>query len=487
MNRWKKALRLEIKVAQIVHQQERNGVEFDLDKAIGNIEYLTAQMDKIYEEVRPYLSTEVEIPYGVEVKAPFLAKGGFRDSVIKWYGEDIPDIGGPFSRVRFVDPDIGSRIKLIKQLLNQGWIPCMYTDKGSPKLTDKGVPVPSLEKIEAPVGKALARRFVLSHRRSQIQGWINRIRPDGRLTAGANSCGTNTARMRHRGVVNVPKASAKVLFGYEMRDLFIAREGYRLVGHDASGLEARIMGHYTYPIDGGVFANEILEGDVHSKNALAFFPTQLEGIEVGSPEFAPWRDLAKTLFYGLIYGAQIGKVKSTVGCSQREAKRIFEAFWSINPGLGRLRDKIIALSDKNGWIPGLDGRKIFTRSSHSALNALFQSGGAIVMKKSIAILDYWVKKEGLDVYKVIDMHDEAQEEVRNSDIITITGTKEEVIEQSEGRIWTSPHESGETYTSHYCLYGELAVKSIRAAGRTYDLRCDLDAEYKVGRSWAETH
>lgn len=487
MNRWKKALQLEIAVAQIVHQQEKNGVEFDLNKANRFITYLTAQMDRIYTEVRPYLSNEVDQPYGVEIKEPFLMKGGFRESVIKWYGEEIPDIGGPFSRVEFVDPDIGSRIKLIKQLLNQGWVPCMYTKKGSPKLTDKGIPVPSLEKIEAPVGKALAKRFVISHRRSQIQGWINRIRPDGRLTAGANSCGTNTARMRHRGVVNVPKASEKVLFGYQMRDLFIARELYKLVGHDASGLEARIMGHYTFLIDGGAFAHEILEGDVHTKNALEFFPKQLRGIRPGTPEFEPWRDLAKTLFYGLIYGAQVGKVKSTVGCDQREAKRIFEAFWRVNPGLGKLRDKIIAMSDKNGWIPGLDGRKIYTRSSHSALNALFQSGGAIVMKKSMAILDYWVKKNGLDVYKVIDMHDEAQAEVPESEIITISGTKEEVIAQSSQGIWTKPHKDGKIYTSQYCLYGEMAVKSIRKAGEAYKLRCDLDAEYKIGDSWAETH
>lgn len=487
MSSWLRALQMELDVARIIHRQEGNGVGFDLSKANRYVTYLTDQMDRLYKEVRPYLTTEVERPYSIEIKEPYLASGGYRESVIKWYGDNIPDICGSFSRVEFVDPDIGSRVKLVKQLLDQGWIPCMRTPKGFPKLTNKGIPVPSIERIEAPVGKALAKRFVISHRRSQIQGWIDRVRPDGRLTAGANSCGANTARMRHRGVANVPKASKEILFGYQMRDLFIPRDGYKLVGHDASGLEARIMGHYTFPIDGGVFAHDILEGDIHSKNALEFFSDKLVGKTRGDEGFEAFRDLAKTLLYGLIYGAQVGRVRSVVGCSRIEAQRIFETFWRINPGLGKLRDKVIAIAKKNGWIPGLDGRKIFIRSPHSALNALFQSGGAIVMKQSMSILDHWIKTKGIEAYKVIDMHDEAQAEIPESDIITISGSKEEVLRATSRGIWTDIHKDGERHTSQYCLYGEMAVESIRRAGKVYKLRCDLDAEYKVGNSWAETH
>ena len=37
------------------------------------------------------------------------------------------------------------------------------------------------------------------------------------------------------------------------------------------------------------------------------------------------------------------------------------------------------------------------------------------------------------------------------------------------------------------LVGEIAVRSIRAAGEELGFRCPLDGEYKVGRNWAETH
>ena len=487
MTDWRRSIATETQVARIIHQQELNGVEFDLKKANRYIEYLTKQRQRLYDEVRPYLKTEVVRPYAVEIKEPYKRDGTLCQAVLKWYTEEVPAISGPFSRIRFQDPDIGSRQKLTKQLLEHGWKPELFTDKGAPKLTEKGEPVPSLLRIKAPIGKKLAKWYVIQHRQSQIQGWINKIRPDGRLTAGANSCGTNTGRMRHRNVVNVPKASSEVLFGYQMRDLFIARKGYSLVGHDASGLEARVMGHYTFPIDNGAFATEILHGDIHSKNAIGFFEDSLKGRIRGDEGFEEYRDKAKQLFYALIYGAQVSKVMYIVGCSRKKAQKIFDAFWELNPGLGRLRDKVIKIANKQGWLPGLDGRRIYVRSSHSALNALFQSAGAIIMKESMILLEDMVRKAGLEVIKVLDMHDEAQAEVPNSDIARVEGSEEEVRDAISRGIWTSPKEKDGTFSSMYCQYGEFAVKSIREAGEVCNLRCDLDAEYKIGRSWAETH
>lgn len=297
--------------------------------------------------------------------------------------------------------------------------------------------------------------------------------------------------MRHKNVVNVPKADPKVVFGYEMRDLFISRAGYRLIGHDAAGLEARVMAHYTTPYDDGEFAHEILHGDIHSKNARIFYPKETEGLEKGDPAFDSYRSKSKNGFYGLVYGAQPPKLASTLDVSVREGKALFEAFWSENYALGKLRDRIIRMSERNGWIPGIDGRKIYTRSSHSALNALFQSCGAIIMKASMVILDHWVIKEGLDVIKVLDMHDEAQAEQSEAEILYYeTDTEEEAMNfHKEGQIWMPVEKvhGQELFKTGYTRYGELAVKSIIKAGTYLEIRCPLDAEYKIGRSWAETH
>ena len=459
MTDWTRALKLEQEVARIITQQEINGVAFDKLKAHGHVIKLEHYKKELYNQIRPSLIMELVVPYTVEIKKPFLKNGGYSKAVIDWYA-DPSIVGGPFTRIDWEEPDLGSRQKVIKQMLRLGWKPDMFTEKGSPKLTDKGLPTPSLERF--PVGELLAKYYTYSHRQSQIKGWIENVRPDGRITAGANSCGTNTARMRHRTVVNVPKADPKVLFGHEMRELFIARQGYRLVGHDASGLEARMMAHYTYKYDDGEFADLILNGDIHAHNARIFFEEEVADLSTDSPEFKSFRSRGKNGTYCLMYGGQPAKLASTLGVAPSKAKYLFDAFWRGNPALGKLRDIVIRMSENQGWIPGLDGRRIFTRSSHSALNALFQSGGAIVMKQSMVLLDRWVREKGLRVYKVLDMHDESQAEVPEMDCYFVDD-----IER--------------------CEYGELACESIREAGRILNLKCDLDADYSIGSNWAETH
>lgn len=485
---WAKVINLELEVAKIIRKQEENGVKFDLDKAKTYVVQLEDMKGTLYDQIRPYLRAEINNPYPKPIEEPFKLNGDYRDTVVKWFGDDAHIVRGAFTRITITEPDLGSRQKLIKQLLSFGWKPEEFTDKGFPKLTDKGEPVASLFRIKAPIGRQIAEWYVLTHRQSQIVGWIKRIRADGRLTAAANTCGTNTGRMRHKIVVNVPKASDKVVFGYQMRDLFIADEGFLLCGHDASGLEARMMGHYTTPLDDGWFANELLNGDIHSKNAKIFFAKELAGKERGDEGFEGYRDLAKTVFYALIYGAQAKKISSIFGCNTKEAQIIIDEFWEANGGLGKLRKKVIAMADRWGYVPGLDGRKVYIRSSHSSMNALFQSGGAIVMKVAMVILAHWIERANLEVRKVIDMHDESQSEIPVSDIFTFQGTSvESLLSESTGRIITKPHAVEGGFESYYCKYGELAVKSIRKAGEMLNLRCALDAEYKIGRSWAETH
>ena len=110
--------------------------------------------------------------------------------------------------------------------------------------------------------------------------------------------------------------------------------------------------------------------------------------------------------------------------------------------------------EKKGTLPGLDGRRLFIRSEHAALNTLLQGAGAIVMKKALVIFNKYIKLYELDAHFVANVHDEWQLEV-----------KEEDAE----------------------LVGQLGVRSIVNAGEVLKLNCPLDGEYKVGNNWKETH
>ena len=124
-------------------------------------------------------------------------------------------------------------------------------------------------------------------------------------------------------------------------------------------------------------------------------------------------------------------------------------------GLDRLTAAAQSRADQ-GWLYGLDRRKIAIRSAHSALNTLLQSAGAIVMKKAFEI--FWIENEdkhGVEFRLLANVHDEQQ----------IQCPTPELAEK----------------------YGSLFSDAIRRAGVALDLGVELDGEFSLGNNWSETH
>lgn len=76
------------------------------------------------------------------------------------------------------------------------------------------------------------------------------------------------------------------------------------------------------------------------------------------------------------------------------------------------------------------------------------------MKQASVFLDREAERRGLDHKKVGDIHDEGQHEVAEADA-------EE--------------------------FGKLAVQCIRDAGEELGFCVPLDGDFKIGKTWAETH
>jgi len=453
---WDESIALEHSMAKIMTQQEINGVYFNTEQAEKYVEELSAKVQAIDDYLLPSLPHKVR-QRGATVNDPFTAKGDYS----KKYREDISYCSGPFTRIT-IDPfDLGSIASVKAYLLEHGWEPDMWNiskktgERASPKLEG------SFRGVSGDLPSKVKERITLRHRKSQIEGWIKNVRDDHRLTAGANTCGTNTGRMRHQNVVNVPKANSnaegliwntddqKDFFGTQMRSLFCVEPGAdtSMVGHDAAGLELRMLAHY---MKDDKYIEEILHGDIHTYNQEA------AGL--------PTRDLAKSFIYALNYGAGDEKLGSIAGGGSVLGGKLRRTFLRTLPKLETLLRSVKRAAAK-GYLRGLDGRRVWMRRdssgkvmTHKALNTLLQHSGSILMKKSSIIL--W--EELIPQYpelqknakKVIDMHDESQAEILNK------------------------------YVELYC---KLAVQSIVEAGEYYKLRIPMDADTNVGDNWACTH
>jgi DNA polymerase I-like protein with 3'-5' exonuclease and polymerase domains len=439
------ALFIEHHVQRIITKQEQNGVQFNSTRAKFYVHALREKQAMLYRKIRPYLSLQLTSPFDRPVSRPYLKSGEYSAPVKKWFGEEeIHCVGGPFTRIAYVEPDLGKRQQLVAQLMQLGWKPVAFTEKGNPKLTVEGEPCESLRSIGSEIGQWIADWYTYRHRESQIAGWLERVRSDGRIEARAITIGTPTFRFRHSGVVNVPKAAKQVLFGRQMRSLFGCRKGYRLVGYDASGLELRMLADV---INDEEYTYIVVHGDPHTKNQN----------DAGLPN----RDNAKTFIYAFIYGAGDAKIGVIVGGSRVAGKRIKQKFLAANPKLAKAISDTQAAA-RRGYLVGIDGRKITMRRDkftgeiqvHKALNTRLQCAGAVVMKWAMVILDEWIDQYNLDAPKVIDMHDEGQHEVR---------------------------------LDHVQLFRTLAPLSIVTAGQMLQLNVPLAGEAKVGLNWAHTH
>jgi DNA polymerase I len=291
--------------------------------------------------------------------------------------------------------------------------------------------------VGIPQAALIAEYLMLQKRIGLVSSWIDAVDDTtGRVHGYVNSIGAVTGRMTHSSpnMAQVPSNGSP--YGVESRGCWVAAEGYSLVGCDASGLELRMLAHY---MDDKDYTSEVLDGDIHTANMLAAGLTE--------------RPQAKTFIYAFLYGAGDAKIGSIVGGGAKEGKRLKDQFLANTPALAKLKDRVAAKA-KAGYLNGLDGRKVYVRSEHAALNTLLQSAGAIIMKKALTLLSDYAKLWGIEHRFVGNIHDEFQCEV-------IKG-KEDV-------------------------FGRLAVSCIQAAGLHFKLRCPLDGDYKVGESWANTH
>lgn len=320
-------------------------------------------------------------------------------------------------------------------------------------------------------------------------GFLSAVRADGRVPTPADTLGANTGRYRHRIVCNIPRVTS--LFGEEMRSMFRSGKGLWQLGYDFASLEARIMGHYVLPYTEGESLAEALvaekPNDIHSINAKKL------GID---------RSAAKSFSYASIYGAQPKKLAKMLGISEAEAKVLFNAYWDAVPALKELKaavERSWELNDKK-YIKGLDGRRLSTRSKHSLINVLFQSGGAIAAKWSAVRMaqemerldilgdPFLHSKTDIKVWWMIHMHDE-QQMACHPKLMHVQSYASE--QEAKAALVAGSSAIGHGTKGSYVGFKTQPVEcidfGIKTACEELKLRVDLGFEWIPGLNWGQCH
>lgn len=454
------AIELEHNIAWLMAKQERNGFCFDKDKAVELYAKLSERRQVLMEAlVKSFGSWKRLVGY-------------------KTYKRDNTKMGiiagktYPIYKEETFNPS--SRDHIAKVLKERGWEPTVFTTGGKPQVNEE-----TLKDAPDIPEKAMLLEYLLIQKRiSQLAegdyAWLKMMKDDKdgitKIHGSVNPNGAVTGRATHSypNVAQVPSGHSP--YGMECRSLFKAPEGWYEVGVDASGLELRCFSHFLYPYDNGAYLHEILNGDIHTANQKA------AGL--------PTRDNAKTFVYGFLYGAGDEKIGQIVGKDKAEGKRLREKFLKAVPAIKTLRDGIenslIASSvwlggiNKVTWkkrirngldyshcIVGLDGRPVYVRSAHSALNTVLQSAGALICKLWMVRWEENMRKAGYkhgwdgDFCLMAWIHDEGAYACRTKEI------------------------------AEACV--RIAQESMRQVQKEFNFRAQLDTEGKIGHNWGECH
>lgn len=491
------AVVLEHQIHSLMGTQEQNGILFDVEAAEDLAHELGQEADRLTATAiahygkwwRPAKKRVVKMlwddPDGINKKKKYDApRAEFGEDLSRaiWGEVTVPSKtlkykfeigkpharweGVPFTPIELAEFNPNSRDQVVDRFTTvYKWNPVDFTDTGRPTVDDS-----VLRNLSGhiPMAEELAEIFYYKKRIGQIatgaNAWLKKVGKDGYIHAYVNVGGTISGRASHvsPNLAQVPKVKSKkgvgILkgragdHGWECRRLFKVPEGWFMVGTDLSGIELRCFGELLAKYDNGAYLELVLHGDIHTYNM------ELAGLDS--------RDQAKTFIYALIYGAgdvKLGSIVSPLADEEEQRAigvRLRERFMKGLPAFARVVADIKRAAAR-GYLIGLDGRRLYVRSPHSALNTQLQSNAALIAKKWVCLTEERLEEQGLrqgwkyDFVNLLWIHDEDQQGARNREIAEIVAST--------------------------C---KLAAAD---AGKFFNYVCPIDAEFKIGTDWAATH
>ena len=139
-------------------------------------------------------------------------------------------------------------------------------------------------------------------------------------------------------------------FGKEIRSAFIPKDGYKIVGGDYSGFELRIIAEFSQDL---TWINAFNNGeDLHSILCTKTFNIPIEDVKKPfppKPTFT-YRDVQKTINFGLAYGMSEFKLADTIQIPIDDAKKLIKKFFSVVPAVSSFLTQLGELGKTRGYI-----------------------------------------------------------------------------------------------------------------------------------------
>ncbi len=458
----------------IQNKQKKHGFPFNLRKAQELYVTLRQRQEELKNEIYKLWPPEF-LPVRAFAKArkkDGTHTKGYVDNRGK-YPQLTENPDGTYTAFDWVEFNLGSPDQRIAKLQELGWVPTKFTKKtkkgggGNPQIDEDSL----LAYAELSGNKevlALAKWIVVFSRANMVNTWMEAYNEKTGAIHGTLFIAA-TLRYRHSNPnsANIPavrmkkdeKGNDQIQYGedgawtYESRDLFDCGdyEEWSLVGLDGTGIQNRCL------IDGLIrtvgheqvagFTELSLRGDIHKHNINVLGLTH--------------KAAAKKFYYSLMMGAggallAADQAQFGTHLTAKQGQELKEAMIASIPGFNEYIKALQRELETCGRIKLCDGTPILVSSPHMVIPYKLQGDESRLMKRAMIYVDQEINRQRLrdHVFKVADIHDEWQYKVRNK-----------YVEQ----------------------FVALALPCFRRAGESFGYNLPIDGDFKVGKTWAETH
>lgn len=270
----------------------------------------------------------------------------------------VGKMGNNYDRCEIKTLNMNSTQQVVEALKAQGWKPTAFTAKGAAKCDSK-----TLEALsdKYPLAKLICESNKYSSMLSKFFNPMEEFQQEGRVYGNLNQFHTRTRRLSSSepNLQNVPGRDER---GADIRRMFVAPPGYKVVVGDLDRIEVVVLAYYLEELFGASsYANAIRNKvDVHDINATNW------GVQ---------RKSAKNGLFCFIYGGGRDKLAQTLGIAKNKAAEIIDTMQETTPELFDLRDLMKdTLVESNGMAYDYFGGSIYVPEVMSENHKIYASG-----------------------------------------------------------------------------------------------------------------
>lgn len=248
-----------------------------------------------------------------------------------------------------------------------------------------------------------------------------------------NQTGAATGRLSSSDP-NLQNIPVKTGDGIEIREGFIAKKGYKLLGIDYSQIELRVLAEISK--DENLIKAYEEDQDLHNLTARKIFdlgPSE----EVTSKQ----RSMAKIVNFSIIYGKTPFGLSKELKITRGEAASYIDKYFKEYPKVKELEENIIKNASEKGYsetyfnrrrdIDGINSKNknLKNQADRMAVNTVIQGTAAEIIKKVMTKVYHEIKDKD-DISMLLQVHDELIFQIKEESVHKYKAIIEDIMEKT---------------------------------------------------------